>query len=82
MLAPMTELPLRAGETLRIRSGRRLLLVLRPASACRVRVVKRSAGMRFARAVLAWWLRLHRFGAPAMDAYRRRELQRRLASRL
>jgi hypothetical protein len=68
----MTELSLRAGEILRIRSGPRLLLVLRPASACTVRVLKRSAGVRFARAVLAWWLRLHRFGAPSLRSMNRR----------
>lgn len=82
MLAPMTLLSLRAGQTLRVRSGPRLVLDLRPGSACEVRVVRSAAGARIARAMLAWWLRLYRRGAPALDAYRRREIARRIACRL
>jgi hypothetical protein len=58
----MTELTLQAGETLRIKTGRRLLLVMRSGSSFEVRIVRRGIGVRFARAVYAWWLRMHRRG--------------------
>jgi hypothetical protein len=58
----MTELTLQAGETLRIKTGRRLLLVMRSGSSFEVRVVKRGIGVRIARALYAWWLRMHRRG--------------------
>jgi hypothetical protein len=77
----MSELSLRAGDALRIRSGGRLI-VLRSTSICRVRVVKRGAAVRLARRALAWWLRLYRLGGPAFNAYRRREVARRIALRL
>ena len=47
----MTELTLQAGETLRIRTGRRLLLVMRSESSFEVRIVKRGIGVRIARAL-------------------------------
>ena len=59
----MTELTLQAGETLRIRTGRRLLLVMRSESSFEVRIVKRGIGVRIARALYAGWLRMHRSGA-------------------
>jgi uncharacterized protein YjiS (DUF1127 family) len=66
MLARMTELSLQPGETLRIRTGRRLLVVMRSESSCEIRVVKRGMGVRIARALLASWLRMHRLGAAAV----------------
>lgn len=56
----MSARKLRAGETLRIRSGGKLL-VLRAGT--EVRIVKRDLGIRIKRSLLAWWLRMHRYGA-------------------
>lgn len=58
----MSARKLRAGETLRIRSGGKLL-VLRAGTAWEVRIVKRNLGIRIKRSLLAWWLRMHRYGA-------------------
>jgi hypothetical protein len=58
----MTARKLQPGETLRIRSGGRLLVV-RASTAWEVRIVKRNLGIRIKRALIASWLRMHRFGA-------------------
>lgn len=58
----MSARKLRAGETLRIRSGGKLL-VLRAGTAWEVRIVKRNLGIRIKRSLLARWLRMHRYGA-------------------
>ena len=60
----MSARKLRAGETLRIRSGGKLL-VLRAGAAWEVRIVKRNLAIRIKRSLLAWWLRMHRYGAAA-----------------
>jgi hypothetical protein len=81
----MTELTLQAGETLRIRTGRRLFLVMRSDSSFELRIMRRSMGVRFMRAVYAWWLRLHRRGARVARRFmqvRREEAQARLLARL
>jgi hypothetical protein len=59
----MTEISLQAGEILRIRTGRRLFLVMRSEESFEVRIVRQGIGVRFMRAVYAWWLSMHRRGA-------------------
>lgn len=81
----MTEISLQAGETLRIRTGRRLFLVMRADSSFEVRVVGRGIGVRLMRAAYAWWLRMHRRGARVARRYmqaRREEAQARLLAQL
>ena len=81
----MTELTLQAGETVRIRTGRRLFLVMRSESSFEVRVVRRGIGVRLMRAAYAWWLRMHRTGARVARRYlqaRREEAQARLLAQL
>jgi len=60
----MSARKLRAGETLRIRSGGKLL-VLHAGTAWEVRIVKRNLTIRIKRSLLAWWLRMQRYGAAA-----------------
>ena len=71
----MSARELRAGETLRIRSAGKLL-VLRAGTVWEVRIVKRNLGIRITRSVLAWWLRLHRYGAGCRFARAQRERPR------
>jgi hypothetical protein len=81
----MTELTLQSGETLRIRSGRRLFLVMRSDASFEVRIVRRGMGVRLMRAVYAWWLRMHRRGAPVARRFmqaRREDAQARLLAQL
>jgi hypothetical protein len=81
----MTELTLQAGETVRIRTGRRLFLVMRSDSSFEVRIVRRSMGVRLMRAVYAGWLRMHRTGARVARRFmraRREEAQARLLAQL
>jgi hypothetical protein len=59
----MTEISLQAGEFLRIRTGRRLFLVMRSEESFEVRIVRHGIGVRLMRGVCAWWLRMHRRGA-------------------
>lgn len=67
---------LQPGESVRIRT-RGLILELRPGASCEIRIVRRSPGTRFARAVLAWWQRMHRRGTAAARSYlRTRRLDR------
>lgn len=85
MLARMTVISLQAGETLHIRTGRRLFVVMRSESSFEVRIVRRRIGVRFARALYAWWLRMHRSGARVARRFmqaRREEAQARLLAQL
>jgi hypothetical protein len=81
----MTELTLQAGETLRIRTGRRLFLVMRSESSFEVRIVRRGIGVRLMRGAYAWWLRMHRRGARVARRYiqaRREEAAARMLAQL
>jgi hypothetical protein len=81
----MTEILLQAGEAVRIRTGRRLFVVMRSKSSFEVRIVRRSIGVRFARALYACWLRMHRSGARGARRFmqsRREEAQARLLAQL
>jgi Domain of unknown function (DUF1127) len=81
----MTELTLQAGEMLRIRTGRRLFLVVRSGSSFEVRIVRRTFGARIMRTLYAWWLRMHRSGARVARRFmqaRREEAQARLLAEL
>jgi hypothetical protein len=60
----MSQRTLQPGETLRVRSRGRVL-VLRADAAWEVRIVRRGLAVRIARWLLARWLRMHRFGAAA-----------------
>jgi hypothetical protein len=81
----MTELTLQAGETLRIRTGRRLFLVVRSGSSFEVRIVRRTFGARIMRTLYAGWLRMHRRGASIARRFaqaRREEAQARMLAQL
>jgi hypothetical protein len=81
----MSELTLQAGETLRIRTGRRLLIVMRSGSSFEVRIVRRGMGLRLMRAAYAGWLRMHRRGARVARRFmeaRREDAQARLLAQL
>jgi Domain of unknown function (DUF1127) len=81
----MTEISLQAGERLRIRTGRRLFLVMRTESSFEVRILRRGMGVRLMRSVYARWLRLHRSGARVARRFmqaRREDAQARLLAQL
>lgn len=81
----MTEISLRESERLLIRTGRRTFLVMRSDSSFEVRIVRRGMGVRLARALYAWWLRMHRRGASVARRFaqaRREEAQARLLAQL
>jgi hypothetical protein len=85
MLSRMTVISLQAGETLHIRTGHRLFVVMRSESSFEVRIVRRSIVVRFARALYAWWLRMHRSEARVARRFmqaRREEAQARLLAQL
>lgn len=85
MLARMTVISLQAGETLHIRTGRRLFVVMRSESSCEIRIVKRGIGVRVARIAYACWLRMHRRGASVARRFmqaRREEVSAQMLAQL
>ena len=67
----MTEISLQAGERLRIRTGRRLFLVMRTESSFEVRILRRGMGVRLT--VIVRFGRERRSWTPGLrDGERRR----------